>query len=174
MAGVVDEVGWERKGMTRAGFSCCPLCLRYLRYNDLHEIVTFVDEDGLINAAAQLQGATRSTIANLFHIKPLTYEAVEHTPRNIAWGHAICNTRLGQRTCYSLTEMMEEGLKVGVITAEGQIRTFGWITGGYEMIRSARGAVWIRLHRDMNEEEWEERPSRPDPIDPTVVDRAVE
>lgn len=173
-SGVVDEGEWERRGVTRAGFTCCPLCLRFLRHSELHEMVTFVDQDGLINAEVQLAGATRSTVVNLFHMRPLKYGAVEHTPRNVAWGHAICNTRLGQRMCHSLAELMEDGLKVGVITSGGQIETFGWITRGYEMIRSARGAVWIRLHRDMSEEEWADRPSRPDPADQATVDRAVE
>lgn len=64
-----------------------------------------------------------------------------------------CNTRLGQRPCHSLAELMETDLKVGIIKEEG-IETFGWISGDYEMIRSPLGAVWIQLSRDMDGDEY--------------------
>lgn len=108
--------------------------------------------DGLGNAAAQIEGATRSTTVNLFHIVPLVYSSLEHTPQQIAWGHAICNTRLGQRRCYSLQELKELDLKVGVIRKEG-IDTFGWISKDFQMIRSPLGAVWIQLNADTLTEE---------------------
>ena len=70
-----------------------------------------------------------------------------HKPLNIGWGHAICNTRLGQRRCYSLEEIIEMDLKVGIIRPEG-IETFGWISEDNQMIRSPNGAVWIQLNGD--------------------------
>jgi hypothetical protein len=171
-AGALDHAGWERKGVTRAGITSCPLCLRYLEYEELHQMLSFSDEAGLINAAEQVAGATRSTVVNLFHMLPLTYSAIEHIPANIAWGHAVCNTRLGQRACHSLADVMAEGLKVGVITGTG-IDTFGWITKDFQMIRSPRGAVWIRLHSDMSDEEWQGKPSAPEPDAPAIVDRSI-
>ncbi len=112
-------------------------------------------EDAVVNdnAAEQIEGATRSTIVNLFHILPLRYDSIRHIPANVAWGHAICNTRLGQRPCHSLAEPMETDLKVGIIREEG-IETFGWISSDYEMIRSPLGGVWIQLSRDMDGDEF--------------------
>lgn len=58
-----------------------------------------------------------------------------------------CNSRLGQRRCQSLTELIDLELKVGIIRPEG-IETFGWISDDYEMIRSPLGSVWIRISTD--------------------------
>lgn len=172
-AGVYDLPSWENRGITRAGFTCCPLCLRFLKYQQLHDMVSFTEESGLGNAAEQILGATRSTVVNLFHLMPLTYESVEHIPTNVAWGHAICNTRLGQRICHPLAEVTATGLKIGVIKAGGIVETFGWISTDYEMIRSPRGAVWIRLHRDMTEDEWQWLPSQPDIDNGPAIDRSI-
>src|SRR5437588_5904024 len=83
---------------------------------------------------------------------PLRYETVLHAPSNVAWGHAVCNTRLGQRPCLSLAELIEMDRKVGIIKPEG-IETFGWISSNDQMIRSPHGAVWIQLNGDMDEHE---------------------
>lgn len=111
-------------------------------------MVEFEDAIGNENAAGQVEGATRSTIVNLFHLTPLRYDSVAHIPQSVAWGHAVCNTRLGQRQCISLAEIIEMDLKVGIIKPEG-IETFGWITTDYKMIRSPNGAVWIQLNGDI-------------------------
>lgn len=144
----------ERSGITRNGLSICPLCLRVIDYSELHDPVEFQQVDGLLNAALQVGGATRSTQANLFHLEPLVYEQLNHRPSLVAWGHASCNTLLGQRHCYSLAELQEQDLKLGVIV-DDDIVTIGWISEDYKMIRSPFGAVWVQLSPDMPEEERE-------------------
>lgn len=143
----------ERAGVTRNGLSICPLCLRVIDYNELHDPVAFQQVDGLLNAALQVEGATRSTQANLFHLEPLFYGGLNHRPTSVAWGHAICNTLLGQRHCFSLAELQEAGRKVGVIDENDEIMTIGWISNDYKMIRSPYGAVWVQISSDMSEDE---------------------
>lgn len=143
-----DANGHEYRGVLRHGLCCCPLCNRFIRYSELHSTVTFRGEESLANAGVQVQGATRSTIVNLFHLHPLMYHSLTHKPANVAWGHAICNTRLGQRRCFSLDELVEMDRKVGIIREEG-IETFGWISEDWQMIRSPNGAVWIQLNGDV-------------------------
>lgn len=145
--GLDDVRSYELKGVLRHGLCCCPLCMKFIRYQELHETISFENEDSLANAGEQVEGSTRSTIINLFHLSPLTYRSLMHKPSNIGWGHAICNTRLGQRRCYSLEEIIEMDLKVGIIRPEG-IETFGWISEDNQMIRSPNGAVWIQLNGD--------------------------
>jgi hypothetical protein len=152
-ANLLNESRYEYKGVIRHGLCSCPLCLRLIKYEQLHETVSFENAIGNENAAEQVEGATRSTIVNLFHILPLRYDSIRHIPGNVAWGHAVCNTRLGQRSCHSLAEVIETDLKVGIIKPEG-IETFGWISSDYEMIRSPLGAVWIQLSRDMEGDEF--------------------
>lgn len=152
-ANLFNESMYEDKGVIRHGLCSCPLCLRLIRYEDLHKMLSFEDAIGNENAAEQVEGATRSTVVNLFHILPLRYNVIRHIPENVAWGHAVCNTRLGQRSCYSLSELRGTDLKVGIIKEEG-IETFGWISSDYEMIRSPLGAVWIRLSKDMDGDEF--------------------
>lgn len=142
----------ERAGITRNGLSICPLCLRVIDYAELHDQVEFDQVDGLLNAALQVEGATRSTKANLFHLEPLVYERLNHRPTSVAWGHASCNTLLGQRHCYSLAELMEAGNKLGVIR-DDDVLTIGWISNDFKMIRSPYGAVWVQLSPDMPNEE---------------------
>lgn len=139
---------YERSGALRRGLASCPLCMRFLKYPEFHETVSYSDESGLINAGEQVEGATRSTVVNLFHLMPLLYHELTHVPTNIGWGHAICNTRLGQRPCYSLHQLVESDLKVGVVRDEGIVETFGWISEDWLMIRSPNGAVWMQLNGD--------------------------
>ncbi len=146
--GLGDTDKLERTGVLRHGLCACPLCLRFVRYDDLHRTVSFDEADGLENAGAQVEGATRSTVVNLFHLQPLLYQSLAHAPENVAWGHAVCNTRLGQRRCYSLAELVEGARKVGVIRPEG-IETFGWMSDDDQMIRSPNGAVWVQLNGDV-------------------------
>ncbi|MEW5987756.1 MAG: restriction endonuclease [Chloroflexota bacterium] len=145
--GLLDPTEYEATGVMRHGLCECPLCLRFIRYDELHEMVEFDDAVGNENAAAQVEGATRSTIVNLFHLSPLRYDTIAHIPQSVAWGHAVCNSRLGQRQCVSLAEIIAMGLKVGIIRTEG-IETFGWITDDFKTIRSPNGAVWIQLNGD--------------------------
>ncbi len=147
-AGIFEPHEWEAMGLLRGGLTCCPLCMKHIRYSELHDQVSFADESSLLNASEQVVNATRSTVVNLFHMAPLTYSDVEHTPQNVAWGHAICNTKLGQRKCYPLSELIADGSKVGIVDQEGLISTFGWISESLEMIRSPAGAVWIRIVED--------------------------
>jgi hypothetical protein len=149
--GLDDVAQFEARNIVRHGLCCCPLCMRFIKYEELHKIVSFEDACGLENAAMQVEGATRSTIVNLFHLEPLVYQSLVHVPRNVAWGHAVCNTRLGQRRCYSLAEIMAMNRKVGIVREEG-IETFGWMSDDDQMIRSPKGAVWIQLNGDFEEE----------------------
>lgn len=146
--GIFDLREWERLGLVRAGHTACPLCMGLIRHEDLHRQVDFTEESSLLNAAEQVLNSTRSTVVNLFHLDPLIYSSIEHGPRNVAWGHATCNTKLGQRKIYSLTELIEHGVKVGTIDDNGSVHTFGWSAGNLEMIRAPGGAVWIRISED--------------------------
>ena len=57
-AGLADFGAYETRGAMRHGLTACPLCLRIVRYEELHMLVTFNEEIGLVNAAAQVEGAT--------------------------------------------------------------------------------------------------------------------
>lgn len=141
---------YQERGAVRGGQCSCPLCLRAIKYPELHRMVTFEDASGLENAGMQVEGATRSTAANLFHIEPLIYRALVHVPRNVAWGHAVCNTRLGQRHCFSVAELTGLNRKVQVVREDGT-ETLGWISADGQMVRSQNGAVWIQLNGDIGE-----------------------
>lgn len=147
-AGLFQPREWEAMGLLRSGHTTCPLCMKHIRYSELHDQVSFAEEASLLNASEQVVNATRSTVVNLFHMVPLTYSDIEHIPQNVAWGHAVCNTKLGQRKCYPLLELMNDGSKVGIVDGEGVISTFGWISRNLEIIRSPAGAVWIRIVED--------------------------
>jgi hypothetical protein len=121
--------------------------LKQIRYSELHETILFSEEDALLNAAAQIINATRSTIVNLFHVQPLTYSDVCHNAQNVAWGHAICNTKLGQRRCFSVVELEDMGIKIAALR-HGRFETFAWASDSFEMLRSPKGAVWIRITSD--------------------------
>ena len=66
-------------------------------------------------------------------------------------GGTTCNTKLGQRRCFSVAELTNEGEKVGLIKEQG-VETIGWMSPNWEMIRSPRGAVWIRICSDRGRE----------------------
>lgn len=145
-----DTAKYEDAGVLRHQITQCPLCLRFIKFEELHDTVSFEEESGLENAGHQVEGATRSTIVNLFHLRPLFYHSLVHVPGNVAWGHAVCNTRLGQRPCYSLAEINQMGRKVGFILEE-EVVTFGWMSEDDTMIRSNGGAVWIQIAREGSE-----------------------
>jgi hypothetical protein len=149
--GLLTDSVWEFRGVMRHGLAACPLCTKLISHAELHDMLSLDDEDALENAGLQVEGATRSTVVNLFHLEPLRYDRLDHKPAAIAWGHATCNTKLGQRRCFSIAELTQDGEKVGLIKEEG-IETIGWISPGWEMIRSPRGAVWIRICSDRGEE----------------------
>lgn len=157
--GLLSPDTWEYRGVMRRGVTCCPLCAKFIRYPELHEMVSFLDAEALENAGEQIAGSTRSTIVNLFHLDPLTYTAVEHTPANVAWGHALCNTKLGQRSTRSTAELRAAGRKVAVEAGDGEWQTFGWISNDYEMIRGPRGGAWIRLTVDLSVVDFERAPA---------------
>jgi hypothetical protein len=163
-AGLDDAASYETQGSLRHGLTSCPLCLRFIKHSELHDSVDFEEAIGLANAGLQVEGATRSTVVNLFHMRPLVYMPLEHVPSNVAWGHAICNTRLGQRVCYTLGELITTDLKVGILREEG-IDTFGWISEDRQMIRSPDGAVWVQLNGD-----GADGPPVPPPLDPDLLD----
>lgn len=150
--GLLDDDYWEKQGILRHGLCACPLCSRLIKYNELHDTLILDEEQALENAAEQIAGATRSTIVNLFHMDPLRYGSIEHVPSKVAWGHATCNTRLGQRKCFPLDFLQQAGEKVGILRPEG-IATFGWISEDWEMIRSPSGSVWVRICSDLPAEE---------------------
>jgi hypothetical protein len=152
-----DFDAYATRGALRHGSTSCPLCLRIVRYEQLHNLVSFEEGSGLVNAAIQVEGATRSTEVNLFHIEPLVYGPLHHVPAYVAWGHANCNTRLGQRRCLSLSELQDMDLKIGILQEDG-VETIGWISSDYQMIRSPQGAVWIQICGDMTPEEWDGAP----------------
>jgi len=161
-----DDV-WEFRGVLRHGLTACPLCTRFISHRELHEMLVLDDEAGLENAGLQVAGATRSTIVNLFHIEPLRYDRLDHTPLAVAWGHATCNVKLGQRRCFSVAELTQDGEKVGLIKTEG-IETIGWMSSNWEMIRSPRGAVWIRICPDRGQEH-----DDPAAVDDPLLSQAV-
>ena len=169
MEGIDDIDIYEHNGSLRRSVTSCPLCMRFLKYDELHATVSFADETGLTNASDQIEGATRSTIVNLFHLKPMLYHELTHTPSNVAWGHAICNSRLGQQPCYSLDQLVEMDQKVGILRDEGLFETFGWISNDWLMIRSPGGAVWMQLNPDVAAGP----PQAPEPFDP-VAESALE
>lgn len=145
--GVLDIVQFERKGLTRNALTNCPLCLKQIRYAELHDTISFSEEDTLLNASTQILNATRSTIVNLFHVQPVTYSDVCHNAQNVAWGHAICNTKLGQRRCFSVKELEDVGIKIAALR-DGRVESFAWASESFEMLRSPGGAVWIRITSD--------------------------
>jgi BstXI restriction endonuclease len=137
-----SEARLEREGIVMEGEARCPLCLRPLVYPELHEILDLSEAVGLANAGMQVEGATRSTAVNLFHMKPLLYaKELHHTPDAVAWGHAICNTLLGQRACVPLVEIEESGVELRFDDGS----TWGFSAADESMLRSDDRGVWVRL-----------------------------
>lgn len=125
-----------------AGHVTCPLCRRPLKYSELHEMIDPGAYLGLANAATQVEGSTRSTLVNLFHLRPLLYApTIGHTPDNVAWGHAHCNTVLAQRRCISLAECETGG--AALTNPKGEV--VGYMSEDSRMIRSHGGAAWIQV-----------------------------
>ncbi len=138
---LLDPERLTHESILRGGTTVCPLCGREVRYSEFHQTLDLSDAFGLANAGLQVEGATRSTIINLFHLKPLIYDSeLHHRPDSVAWGHAICNTLLGQRRCIPLAELVESGMELKPVDRS---RTYASRDG--QMIRTEGGGVWIRL-----------------------------
>lgn len=132
----------EEEGIVVRGEARCPLCGRPLLYKELHEMLDLTEAAGLANAGVQIIGATRSTAINLFHMQPLLYgRELHHRPRLVAWGHAICNTLLGQRACIPLHQMAAEGFELS--RKDGG--PWGFSSTDESMLRSEDRGVWARL-----------------------------
>lgn len=143
------------QGMMKGNLTSCPLCLKTISYGELHENINLDNEDGLLNSGTIVQGTNRSTIINLFHMVPLSYEDQFHRYDLVSWGHATCNTKLGQRICHPLEELKKSDIKVAKLIGD-VYSTFGWISVDERMIRSPLGAVWIKITNDCDEPELED------------------
>lgn len=142
-----DGTHYNYLGMMKGNITCCPLCLKKINYDELHSHMALENEDSLMNSGIVVDGTNRSTTVNLFHMIPLEYEELHHTHFHVSWGHATCNTKLGQRRCYSLSELKDMDVKVAKLIGDS-FTTFGWISDDDKMIRSPNGAVWIRISED--------------------------
>jgi hypothetical protein len=142
-----DGAHYNYLGMMKGRITTCPLCLKQITYSELHSHINLENEDSLLNSGLIVKGTNRSTTVNLFHLVPLEYEKLHHSQFHVAWGHATCNTKLGQRRCYSLEEVKAMDIKVAKLIGDSY-ETFGWISEDDKMIRSPSGAVWIRISED--------------------------
>lgn len=149
---LLDYDIYEQIGAFRRNHTACPLCQKIIRYNEFHDTISFEESEALANAGNQVIGSTRSTIVNLFHLKPLLYHSIIHLPANVGWGHAVCNSYLAQRACLSLNELMQLNLKVGIIY-DDHVDSFGWISADHKFIRSPNGATWIQISNNMSDDE---------------------
>lgn len=136
---------YENDYITHKGKTTCPLCHRVIKHKELNELISFEDEEGLINSTEQT-GSTRSTKVNLFHMVPLCYAALENIPTQVSWGHATCNTRLGQRRCFSYHDLLEAGIEIEIHDRQGR-RLLGYANAAQSFIRSQAGDVWIRISK---------------------------
>lgn len=150
---ILDHFNYQ--GMMKGNLTTCPLCLRTIDYKELHQNINLDNEDGLLNSGAIVEGTNRSTIINLFHMIPLSYEQQLHRYDLVSWGHATCNTKLGQRICHPLDELKKSDIKVAKLIGD-EYSTFGWISLDERMIRSPLGAVWIKITNDCDEPELED------------------
>jgi len=140
-AGILDKQILIKNGLILNDLTTCPLCMKVIKYEQLHEMLEMEDEERLANAGQQVSGTTRSTEVNLFHIRPLFYSKLEHMPKNVGWGHASCNTKLGQTDCISVDELQSRGKPV---LLEGK-ELVGWISDDTKIIRSSKGETWIKI-----------------------------
>ena len=140
---LLDSPHYENDYIMHNGKTTCPLCQRAIMHNELNELISFDDEEGLTNSTEQV-GSTRSTKVNLFHMVPLCYSSLENIPTQVSWGHATCNTRLGQRRCFSYTDLLQNNIEIS-INENQQQRILGYANRTQNFIRSSNGDVWIRI-----------------------------
>ena len=136
---------YEKDYIMHNGKTTCPLCQKIIKHSELNEIISFEDEEGLTNSTEQV-GSTRSTKLNLFHMVPLCYASLENIPTQVSWGHATCNTRLGQRRCYSFTDLQATEIEIN-ITEGHKKHLLGYANATKNFIRSQNGDVWIRISK---------------------------
>lgn len=142
---LLNSPHYETNYIMHHGRTTCPLFQKIIFYNELNEIISFEDEEGLENSTDQA-GSTRSTKVNLFHMVPLCYSSLENIPTQVSWGHATCNTRLGQRRCYSFNDLQTTEIEIE-ITQGQEKRLLGYTNATHNFIRSQNGDVWIRISK---------------------------
>lgn len=143
--GLLNSPHYEKDFIIHNGKTTCPLCQRVIKHSELNELISFEDEEGLENSIEQV-GSTRSTKINLFHMVPLCYTSLENKPTQVSWGHATCNTRLGQRQCFSYFDLQKTKIKLELRENQNQ-RLLGYINAAKNFIRSENGDVWIRISK---------------------------
>lgn len=149
--GLLNSPHYENDYIMHNGITTCPLCQRIIKHSELNELISFDDEEGLENSTEQV-GSTRSTKVNLFHMVPLCYSSLENTPKQVSWGHATCNTRLGQRQCFSYHDLLSTEIEIGI--SEGSTRRLlGYANAAKNFIRSENGDVWIRISKSDESDE---------------------
>lgn len=143
--GLLNSPHYENEHIMHDGKTTCPLCQRVIMHKDLNELISFDDEEGLTNSTKQV-GSTRSTKVNLFHMVPLCYSSLENIPTQVSWGHATCNTRLGQRRCFSYHDLLNTNIKVEIDKGQDK-QLLGYTNENQNFIRSKNGDVWIRISK---------------------------
>lgn len=143
--GLLNSPHYEKDFILHNGKTTCPLCQRVIKHSELNELISFEDEEGLENSTEQV-GSTRSTKINLFHMVPLCYKSLENIPTQVSWGHATCNTRLGQRQCFSYFDLQSAQIKLEIRENQNQ-RLLGYVNAAKNFIRSENGDVWIRISK---------------------------
>jgi len=118
-----------------------------------NQVIIPYEKRNIVPTEAYQDGYVYRLLPEQYFQAPNIIMSILHVPLNVAWGHALCNTRLSQRECISLEEIIKENRKIGIIRPEG-IETFGWISGDNQMIRSSLGAVWIQISDNMKGEEF--------------------
>lgn len=148
---LLNSPHYENDYIIHDGVTTCPLCQRAIKHSELTELISFDDEEGLENSTEQV-GSTRSTKVNLFHMVPLCYSSLENIPTQVSWGHATCNTRLGQRQCFSFHDLQMTKIEIDINDGSEQ-RLLGYANATKNFIRSQNGDVWIRISKgdDHNE-----------------------
>jgi hypothetical protein len=140
---LINSPHFENDYIMHNGKTTCPLCQKVILHSELNEMISFEDEEGLENSTKQV-GSTRSTKVNLFHMVPLCYASLENIPTQISWGHATCNTRLGQHRCYSFWDLQSTEIEIDIIKGQNK-RLLGYANAAQNFIRSQNGDVWIRI-----------------------------
>lgn len=143
--GLLNSPHYENDFIIHNGKTTCPLCQRVIKHSELNELISFEDEEGLENSTEQV-GSTRSTKINLFHMVPLCYASLENIPTQVSWGHATCNTRLGQRQCFSYFDLQNIDIEVEITESQNR-RILGYANAAKNFIRSENGDVWIRISK---------------------------
>ncbi|MEK4172989.1 BstXI family restriction endonuclease [Lysinibacillus sp. FSL L8-0312] len=150
---LLDATYLHESGIIQDSVTSCPLCLDKIYYTELHEMLSFEGASSLANSQEQVEGSTRSTKVNLFHMIPLVYETLEHKPKQISWGHAICNTKLGQRRCLSLKEIKNNGMEIHLIGEAGKPELFGWVDNTRTFMRTRNGEAWVNITEPISDAE---------------------